>query len=166
MSPPAPAGKKSAAKAPRRKAAPRGRRDHSPLPDPRPPVQILAEEVLLTKAMLARILGYRSVRSVDLLVADDCVSDSPCLKPIYLRRPPQHETRRRLQPLLQERALRGVLPLRLRGEDAARLPRGSGVEGRRGAVRGGKKIKGGFYPFPWTTTGRFSRFPHSFQEPR
>ena len=88
MSPPAPAGKKSAAKAPRRKAAPRGRRGHSPRPDPRPPVQILAEEVLLTKAMLAKVLGYRSVRSVDLLVADDCVSDSPCLKPIYLRRPP------------------------------------------------------------------------------
>ncbi len=87
MNPPAPAGKKSAAKAPRRKNAPRGRRDHSPLPDPRPPVKILAEEVLLTKAMLAKILGYRSVRSVDHLVADDCVSESPCLKPIYLRRP-------------------------------------------------------------------------------
>ncbi len=29
----------------------------------------------------------RSVRSVDHLVADDCVSDSPCPKPIYLPPP-------------------------------------------------------------------------------
>ncbi|MEE9239782.1 MAG: hypothetical protein V3U53_01160 [bacterium] len=57
------------------------------LPDPRPASQILAEEALLTKAMLAKVLGYKSIRTIDLIVAEDCSSESPCLKPIYLRRP-------------------------------------------------------------------------------
>ncbi len=73
----------------KRRGAARRRRCLSDLrPDPRPPAQILAEEVLLTKPMLAKVLGYRSVRSVDSIVAEDCASDTPCLRPIYLRRPP------------------------------------------------------------------------------
>ncbi len=63
--------------------------------DPRPPTQILAEEVLLTKQMVARVLGYRNVRSVDLIVAEDCASQTPCLKPVYLRRPPAPPGERR-----------------------------------------------------------------------
>ncbi len=57
------------------------------LPDTRPATQILAEEALLTKAMLAKVLGYKSVRTVDLIVAEDCAGESPCLRPVYLRRP-------------------------------------------------------------------------------
>ncbi len=65
------------------------------LPDPRPAVRILAEEALLTKAMLAKVLGYKSIRTVDLIVAEDCGSDSPCLKPVYLRRPSPRDGRKR-----------------------------------------------------------------------
>ncbi len=43
---------------------------------------------MLTKPMLAKVFGYKSVRSVDFLVAEDCVSDNPILRPVYLRRPP------------------------------------------------------------------------------
>ncbi len=57
------------------------------LPDTRPATRILAEEALLTKAMLAKVLGYKSVRTVDLIVSEDCASESPCLRPVYLRRP-------------------------------------------------------------------------------
>ena len=57
------------------------------LPDTRPATQILAEEALLTKAMLAKVLGYKSIRTVDLIVSEDCASESPCLRPVYLRRP-------------------------------------------------------------------------------
>jgi|APSaa5957512622_1039677.scaffolds.fasta_scaffold120046_1 hypothetical protein len=56
-------------------------------PDKRSPDQILREEALLTKPMLAKVFGYKSVRSVDFLVAEDCVSDNPMLKPVYLRCP-------------------------------------------------------------------------------
>lgn len=56
-------------------------------PDPRSAAQIFEEEIFLTKQMLARVLGYRNVRSIDLIVAEDCASESPCLQPIYLRRP-------------------------------------------------------------------------------
>lgn len=57
------------------------------LPDSRTARQILAEEALLTKAMLAKVLGYKSVRSIDFIVSEDCASGSPALRPIYLRRP-------------------------------------------------------------------------------
>ncbi len=72
------------------KRKPRAKKSEPPawsLPDPRPPMQILSEEVLLTKAMLAKVLGYKSVRSVDFIVSEDCASESPALRPIYLRRP-------------------------------------------------------------------------------
>ena len=68
----------------------RGKNSSSPawsLPDTRPATQILDEEALLTKAMLAKVLGYKSIRTVDLIVAEDCAGESPCLRPIYLRRP-------------------------------------------------------------------------------
>ncbi len=58
------------------------------LPDPRPASQILAEEALLTKPMLAKVLGYKSVRSVDFIVSEDCAGEDPTLRPVYLRRPP------------------------------------------------------------------------------
>ncbi|MFC1491606.1 hypothetical protein ACFLQ0_03345 [Nitrospinota bacterium] len=77
-----------AGKSPKRK--PRLKKNSSPawsLPDPRSPSQILAEEALLTKPMLAKVLGYKSVRSVDFIVAEDCASEDPALRPIYLRRP-------------------------------------------------------------------------------
>lgn len=64
----------------------RKRRSRDARPDPRPAMQILAEEAVLTKAMLAKVLGYRSVRGVDNLIAEDCASEAPCLRPIYLRR--------------------------------------------------------------------------------
>ena len=69
-------------------ARPRRRRriSRDPRPDPRPAVQILAEEAILTKAMLAKVLGYRSVRAVDELIAEDCSGEAPCLRPVYLRR--------------------------------------------------------------------------------
>ncbi|MFP6890623.1 MAG: hypothetical protein VCF07_12895 [Nitrospinota bacterium] len=54
--------------------------------DLRPASQILADEALLTKAMLAKVLGYKSVRSVDLIVAEDCATERPTLKLVYLRR--------------------------------------------------------------------------------
>ncbi len=57
-------------------------------PDPRTPRRILEEEALLTKPMLAKVLGYKSHRSLDAIVAEDCASDAPCLRPVYLRRPP------------------------------------------------------------------------------
>ena len=56
-------------------------------PDPRPASQILREEALLTKAMLAKVLGYKSVRTIDSIVAEDCASEIPVLRPVYLRRP-------------------------------------------------------------------------------
>jgi len=66
---------------------PRRRRlSREPRLDPRTAVQILAEEAILTKAMLAKVLGYRSVRGVDDIIAEDCASEAPCLRPIYLRR--------------------------------------------------------------------------------
>lgn len=60
-------------------------------PDSRSPDRILREEALLTKPMLAKVFGYKSVRSVDFLVAEDCVSDNPMLRPVYLRRAPADE---------------------------------------------------------------------------
>ncbi len=65
------------------------------LPDTRPATQILAEEALLTKAMLAKVLGYKSVRTIDLIVSEDCAGESPCLRPVYLRRPSACGERRR-----------------------------------------------------------------------
>ncbi len=56
-------------------------------PDPRSPQKILEEEALLTKRMLAKIFGYKSVRSVERIIEDDCVSGAPCLKPIYIHTP-------------------------------------------------------------------------------
>lgn len=64
------------------------RRSRQAPPDPRSPRRILEEEVLLTKPMLAKVLGYRSGRSLDAVIAEDCASDAPCLRPVYLRRPP------------------------------------------------------------------------------
>ncbi|MBI3126733.1 MAG: hypothetical protein HYZ11_03920 [Candidatus Tectomicrobia bacterium] len=72
---------------------PRRRRRCESEVDPRPAVQILAEEAVLTKPMLAKVLGYRSVRGVDNIIMEDCASEAPCLRPVYLRRadhgPPQ-----------------------------------------------------------------------------
>ena len=56
--------------------------------DPRTPRRILEEEAFLTKPMLARVLGYRSYRTLDAIIAEDCASAAPCLRPVYLRRPP------------------------------------------------------------------------------
>jgi hypothetical protein len=56
-------------------------------PDPRPASRILEEEALLTKPMLAKVLGYKSVRTIDTIVAEDCASELPVLRPVYLRRP-------------------------------------------------------------------------------
>ncbi|MEK6710584.1 MAG: hypothetical protein AABZ64_08390 [Nitrospinota bacterium] len=64
-------------------------------PDPRPPMRILAEEAVLTKAMLAKVLGYRSVRGVDNLILEDCASEAPCLRPVYLRCSPSGPSERR-----------------------------------------------------------------------
>lgn len=63
------------------------RTKHAPL-DPRTPRRILEEEAFLTKPMLARVLGYKSYRTLDAIIAEDCASDAPCLRPVYLRRPP------------------------------------------------------------------------------
>lgn len=71
-------------KKPRAPSAPRPRR--AP-PDPRTPRRILEEEALLTKPMLAKVLGY-GYRALDAIIAEDCVSGAPCLRPVYLRRPP------------------------------------------------------------------------------
>ena len=57
-------------------------------PDPRTPRRILEEEAFLTKPMLAKVLGYKSYRTLDAIIAEDCSSDAPCLRPVYLRRPP------------------------------------------------------------------------------
>ena len=38
--------------------------------------------------MLAKVLGYKSYRTLDAIIAEDCSSDAPCLRPVYLRRPP------------------------------------------------------------------------------
>ncbi len=71
----------------RPKKPPARRARHAP-PDPRTPRRILEEEAFLTKPMLAKVLGYKSCRTLDAIVAEDCASDSPCLRPVYLRRPP------------------------------------------------------------------------------
>ena len=66
----------------------RARRAKQAPPDPRTPRRILEEEAFLTKPMLAKVLGYKSYRTLDAIIAEDCASDAPCLRPVYLRRPP------------------------------------------------------------------------------
>ena len=75
---------------PRARSAPRPRR--AP-PDPRTPRRILEEEALLTKPMLPKVLGYGR-RALDAIIAEDCVSAAPCLRPVYLRRPRPRDPRR------------------------------------------------------------------------
>ncbi|MDA1000087.1 MAG: hypothetical protein O2807_06170 [bacterium] len=81
------AGSPARKKSPPKAKEERPRRPPWWAPDPRPATQIFEDEVFLTKQMLARVLGYRNVRSIDLIVAEDCASEAPCLQPIYLRRP-------------------------------------------------------------------------------
>lgn len=95
---------------------PRRGGDQHRRPDPRPAAQILAEEVLLNKAMLAKVLGY-SVRSVDRIVQEDCAADDPCLKPVYLRVP--HKRRGRSGALFPEN-FPSFMSLRFRREDVLR----------------------------------------------
>jgi hypothetical protein len=66
----------------------------------------LADEALLTKAMLAKVLGYKSVRSVDLIVAEDCATERPTLKPVYLRRPALRKDPRRPEDFPSFKSLR------------------------------------------------------------
>lgn len=97
------AGKKTASRksGPKRKNPPARTRV-----DPRPASQILADEALLTKAMLAKVLGYKSVRSVDLIVAEDCATERPTLKPVYLRRPAIRKDPRRPEDFPSFKSLR------------------------------------------------------------
>ena len=94
----------------------RHRKYRPPQPDPRPAARILDEEVLLTKAMLAKVLGY-SVRTVDRIVQEDCAGVDPCLRPVYLRVP--HKRRGRSGALFPEN-FPSFMSLRFRREDVLR----------------------------------------------
>lgn len=102
-------------KPPAEKAPRRGKQGSRP--DPRPAARILEEEALLTKAMLAKVFGYGSVRSVNRLIEDDCAGADPCLKPVYLRVP--HKRRGRSGALFPEN-FPSFRSLRFRREDVLR----------------------------------------------